>query len=137
LRHSSFEVRREQAQQDNIPLLSSTQDSKQRQPHPGGAHNKEIAVLADGAGGAGGVVAGLSDASAQVDNPDQRITADVSNYVETSVGLVLLLVRKTLNCAAFAGERLDCLGPVCNGVTAKAKAQVKAGNSSSSATTTG
>lgn len=36
-------------------------------------------------------------------NPDQRITADVSNYVQTSVGLALLLVRKTLNCAAFAG----------------------------------
>jgi ABC-type uncharacterized transport system fused permease/ATPase subunit len=50
------------------------------------------------------VVAGLSHASAEVDNPDQRITADVGNYVQTSVGLVLLLVRKTLNCAAFAGE---------------------------------
>lgn len=50
------------------------------------------------------VVAGLSDASACVDNPDQRITADVSNYVSTSVSLVLLLGKKLLNCAAFAGE---------------------------------
>lgn len=111
LRHGSFEARREQAQQDGMPLLSSTQDGKQWQQHPGVPGTKELAVLADGVSGARGVVAGLSDASAQVDNPDQRITADVSNYVQTSVGLVLLLVRKTLNCAAFAGEPPACAWP--------------------------
>jgi hypothetical protein len=124
LRHSSFEARQEQAQQDNMPVLSSSQDNKQRQPQPGSSGTKELAVLADSTGGAGGVVAGLSDASAQVDNPDQRITADVSNYVQTSVGLVLLLVRKTLNCAAFAGKSLDCPRLVCSVlVAANARAQ--------------
>lgn len=45
-----------------------------------------------------------SSVVAAVDNPDQRITADVSNYVSTSVSLVLLLGRKLMNCAAFAGK---------------------------------
>jgi ABC-type uncharacterized transport system fused permease/ATPase subunit len=49
-------------------------------------------------------VPGLSGASACVDNPDQRITSDVANYVSTSVTLVHLLGKKLLNCAAFAGE---------------------------------
>ncbi|WIA31784.1 hypothetical protein OEZ86_002655 [Tetradesmus obliquus] len=44
-----------------------------------------------------------SGASACVDNPDQRITNDVANYVSTSVTLVALLGKKALNCAAFAG----------------------------------
>lgn len=48
-------------------------------------------------------VAGLSLASAAVDNPDQRITNDVANFVSTSVTLVHLLGKKVLNCAAFAG----------------------------------
>jgi hypothetical protein len=46
----------------------------------------------------------LSGASACVDNPDQRITNDVANYVSTSVTLVHLLGKKLLHCAAFAGE---------------------------------
>eukprot|EP00879_Flechtneria_rotunda_P032208 GHRR01035375.1.p1 GENE.GHRR01035375.1~~GHRR01035375.1.p1 ORF type:complete len:307 (+),score=99.06 GHRR01035375.1:437-1357(+) len=48
--------------------------------------------------------AALNDLPAGVDNPDQRITADVSSFVATSVGLALLLGKKFLNCAAFAGE---------------------------------
>lgn len=92
------------AQQESTPLLLGAQDSsKQWQQQGGASAGKDVAVPGEGAGAGRGVVAGLSDASAQVDNPDQRITADVSNYVQTSVGLVLLLVRKTLNCAAFAG----------------------------------
>eukprot|EP00879_Flechtneria_rotunda_P019295 GHRR01020264.1.p1 GENE.GHRR01020264.1~~GHRR01020264.1.p1 ORF type:complete len:497 (+),score=171.65 GHRR01020264.1:437-1927(+) len=47
--------------------------------------------------------AALNDLPAGVDNPDQRITADVSSFVATSVGLALLLGKKFLNCAAFAG----------------------------------
>jgi hypothetical protein len=92
---------------EGVPLLSATQESlKELQQQAGVGAKGDPAGTAMVQGGAGGgVVAGLSDASAQVDNPDQRITADVSNYVQTSVGLVLLLVRKTLNCAAFAGER--------------------------------
>eukprot|EP00775_Hariotina_reticulata_P013062 gene13062-13189_t len=46
---------------------------------------------------------GFCPSSSQVDNPDQRITADVANFVSTSVSLVLLLAKKVLNCAAFAG----------------------------------
>jgi hypothetical protein len=93
------------AQQESTPLLLGAQDSGKQWQQPGGASaGEDVAVVGGGAGAGRGVVAGLSDASAQVDNPDQRITADVSNYVQTSVGLVLLLVRKTLNCAAFAGK---------------------------------
>jgi hypothetical protein len=60
----------------------------------------------------------LSGASACVDNPDQRITNDVANYVSTSVTLVHLLGKKLLHCAAFAGEQLCgtvhcCSGAVC------------------------
>jgi hypothetical protein len=50
----------------------------------------------------------LSGASACVDNPDQRITNDVANYVSTSVTLVHLLGKKLLHCAAFAGEVTLC-----------------------------
>jgi hypothetical protein len=96
--------------QDTSPLLAST-DHGGKQPHQQQKQSWDPASPAPGlalqgpgaAGGGAGVVAGLSDASAQVDNPDQRITMDVANYVQTSVALVLLLVRKTLNCAAFAG----------------------------------
>lgn len=103
--HQHHHHQQQVSQHESTPLLSSVhvQDSKQWQ-HQGPKNGKDLAVLAEGSGGGSSVVAGLSDASAQVDNPDQRITADVSNYVQTSVGLVLLLVRKTLNCAAFAGK---------------------------------
>eukprot|EP00878_Enallax_costatus_P027483 GHUV01029600.1.p1 GENE.GHUV01029600.1~~GHUV01029600.1.p1 ORF type:complete len:236 (+),score=48.86 GHUV01029600.1:279-986(+) len=57
-------------------------------------------------------VGGLSSTSACVDNPDQRITADVANYVSSSVSLVLLLGKKLLNCAAFAGV-LQCRNASC------------------------
>jgi ABC-type uncharacterized transport system fused permease/ATPase subunit len=55
---------------------------------------------------------GFSASSAQVDNPDQRITADVANFVSTSVSLVLLLAKKVLNCAAFAGD-VVCARAAC------------------------
>lgn len=118
-RASSFEIRQQQGMhdmQDTSPLLAST-DYGGKQPHQQQTECRDRAAAApglalqspDAAGGGAGVVAGLSDASAQVDNPDQRITMDVSNYVQTSVALVLLLVRKTLNCAAFAGVQWrDC-----------------------------
>lgn len=61
-----------------------------------------------GGGGAAAALAAGDAAAALVDNPDQRITADVANFVSTSVSLVLLLIKKLLNCAAFAGAYI-CL----------------------------
>lgn len=58
-------------------------------------------------------VGGLSSASACVDNPDQRVTADVANFVSTSVSLVLLLGKKVMNCAAFAGVLVVALVCLC------------------------
>lgn len=106
LRHTKRSAAAQGEEEDNTPLLLA-----------GAGAGKPVHTVQDAGGsGSSGVVAGLSDASAQVDNPDQRITADVEHYVQTSVGLVLLVVRKTLNCAAFAGAvGWGVCGCVCGG----------------------
>eukprot|EP00887_Chlorella_sp_A99_P007088 scaffold2.g7088.t1 len=38
-----------------------------------------------------------------VDNPDQRITEDVRSYASSSTALVVGVLRKVINCVAFAG----------------------------------
>ena len=38
-----------------------------------------------------------------VDNPDQRIAQDVSQFVSTSARVINTLVSKLFNCIAFAG----------------------------------
>eukprot|EP00210_Caulerpa_lentillifera_P005222 g4989.t1 len=45
----------------------------------------------------------LNGFSAEVDNPDQRITEDVKSFVVVSVALAMSLSRKIFNCVAFAG----------------------------------
>lgn len=42
----------------------------------------------------------------ELDNPDQRICDDVSNFVSVSVLLTMNLSRKLFNCVAFAGKDL-------------------------------
>mmetsp|Transcript_14977 Transcript_14977/g.45203 ORF Transcript_14977/g.45203 Transcript_14977/m.45203 type:complete len:636 (-) Transcript_14977:410-2317(-) len=41
--------------------------------------------------------------AAGIDNPDQRICDDVPNFADTSVFLVITVIRKIFNCIAFAG----------------------------------
>ncbi len=48
--------------------------------------------------------ANTSSSSSPIDNPDQRICDDIAGYVRSSTDIALSLVKKILNCAAFASE---------------------------------
>ncbi|KAF8070971.1 Abcd2 [Scenedesmus sp. PABB004] len=78
------------------------QGPQQRAPAKQAAAGDDGAAAA-AAPDAAACVAGFSGTAAGVDNPDQRIVADVANFTQTSTGLAVLLLKKSLNCAAFAG----------------------------------
>jgi hypothetical protein len=80
-------------------VLGRTQDGVSAAAAPQHDHQQQQQQQQHGAsakGGGSGLVAGLSGASADVDNPDQRITADVANYVQTSVGVSWVAVLVAL-----------------------------------------
>ncbi|KAI8468733.1 MAG: hypothetical protein J3K34DRAFT_522735 [Monoraphidium minutum] len=80
-------------------------------PNAAPAAGADAAAVGDGSSGAAGAGAASDGAllpgggggGGGVDNPDQRICEDIRNYVRSSVAVSLLLVKKVLNCAAFAG----------------------------------